>query len=369
MRIAIDGRELHGQPTGVGRFLKGVMAAWSDLPAARSHEFILLAPGARRGASAWEQLTLPRLVRDARADVLFAPGYTGPLRCPVPMVVVIYDVSFAVHPEWFPWREGLRRRLLTRLAARRAARVVTTSAFSRDEIGRRLGVPHAKIEVIYPGVHTLQSVGRAFDRGPHRASLRGGVEVRPADPKGPPRNATENLVLYVGSLFARRHIPELVEGFADLARRRPEARLEVVGDNRTRPRLDVDRLVSETGAADRIAVRSYVPDEALAALYDTARVFVFLSEYEGFGLTPLEALTAGVPIVVLDTPVAREVYADAALYVPRPDPALVAAAIERLLDDDGERTRILDAARRLLPRYSWRECATRILNLLVAAAS
>jgi len=319
------------------------MTAWNDLPAARSHEFILLAPDARRGSSAWEQLTLPRLVRDARAEVVFAPGYTGPLRCPVPMVVAIYDVSFVAHPEWFPWREGMRRRLLTRLSASRAARVVTTSEFSRDEIGRRLGIPHAKIEVIYPGVDRMQA-------------LRADVRREPA-------------VLYVGSLFARRHVPELVEAFGRLARRRPDARLEIVGDNRTTPRVDIDRLVDRTGVADRIAVRSWVPDGVLAQLYGTARVFVFLSEYEGFGLTPLEALGAGVPSVVLDTPVAREVYADAALYVAQPDPALVAEAIERLLDDDGERARILDAAGRVLGRYSWRDCATKILDLLVSSAS
>ena len=64
-------------------------------------------------------------------------------------------------------------------------------------------------------------------------------------------------------------------------------------------------------------MRDYVADEELAALYARPRAFAFLSEYEGFGLTPLEALAAGVPLVVLDTPVAREVYGDAAAYVPR----------------------------------------------------
>lgn len=342
MRIAIDGRELQGQPTGVGRFLSGVMTAWDALPDARRHEFLVLTPASPRGSSGWEQLTLPRLVREAAADVLFAPAYTGPLRCPVPMVVAIYDVSFAAHPEWFGWREGVRRRVLTRLTARRAARVLTTSEFSRDEIARRLGVPAGRIEVIHPGVDT---------------------------PGGARDDARDETVLYVGSLFTRRHIPQLVEAFAQVARRRAGVRLEIVGDNRTTPRVDVDALVRASGAADQIAVRSYVADEALPALYGRARAFVFLSEYEGFGLTPLEALAAAVPIVVLDTPVAREVYGDAALYVPSPEPRLVAAAIERVLGDEGERARILDAAQRILPRYSWRECAAKVLHALTAAAA
>ncbi|HEY5619694.1 MAG TPA: glycosyltransferase family 1 protein [Vicinamibacterales bacterium] len=366
MRVAIDARELRGQPTGVGRYLAGLLAAWSELPTARSHEFVLCGPGHldratfasgmrtlvrpdwnRSSPTLWEQLTLPALVREANADVLFAPGYTGPLSCPAPMVVAIHDMSFVAHPEWFAWREGLRRRVLVRLSARRAARIVTISQFSKDEIVRLLGVDGALIDVAYPGATPLASA----------------VSIEtPRDVDG------GHLVLFVGSLFTRRHIPALIDGFGRLARRRHDVRLAIVGDNRTTPRVDFDRLVGQSGVADRIALRSYVSEEALGELYARARAFVFLSEYEGFGLTPVEALAVGVPIIVLDTPIAREVYGDAALYVPKPAPALVDAAIERALFDDAERSRILDASVRLLPRYSWRTCAEQVLDVLLACA-
>ena len=172
-------------------------------------------------------------------------------------------------------------------------------------------------------------------------------------------------VLYVGSLFNRRHIPELIEAFASFARKRSDVRLDIVGDNRTAPHIDLDRLAAVTGAGDRITLRSYLPDAQLAALYGRASAFVFLSEYEGFGLTPIEALGAGVPIVVLDTPVAREIYGSAALYVERPEPALIEAALQRILDDARERTRILAAAGDTLARYSWRDRAKRVLDVLV----
>jgi glycosyltransferase involved in cell wall biosynthesis len=364
MRVAIDARELRGEPTGVGRYLAGLLDAWETLPAARSHEFVLCAPGpierasrgvrtvVRQGAigktgTAWEQLTLPALVREIEADVLFAPGYTGPVFCPVPLVVAIHDVSFAARPEWFAPREGLRRRILTRLAARRAARVLTISEFSRREIAARLHIAESRIEVAYPGTtypakHSHLSTAGSTEHG--------------------------QLVLFVGSLFTRRHIPALIDGFAKLSRQRSAVALEIVGDNRTTPRVDFHALVSASGAADRITLRSYVAEETLQALYGRARAFVFLSEYEGFGLTPLEALAAGVPIVVLDTPVAREVYQDAAVYVPRPDAGLVQAALERVLFESAERARILEAAARVLPRYSWHACAEQVLAVLSATA-
>ncbi len=342
MRIAIDARELDGQPTGVGRVLAGILHAWDARPDAGAHEVILCRPDGPRHGTVWEQFTLPRLVRRANADVLFAPAYTGPLVSPVPLVTAVYDVSFAAHPEWFGTREGLRRRVLTGMSARRAATVLTSSEFSRREITRYLRVDPARIDVVYPGI----------------------TRAAPA----PAPVARDSLVLFVGSLFTRRHVPELIDGFGRLARRRPDVRLEVVGDNRTSPRIDFDALAAAANAGGRIALRSYVPDAELTALYARARAFAFLSEYEGFGFTPLEALAAGVPIAVLDTPIAREVYGDAALFLRAPDPPLVEAALDRLLYDEAERTRILSAAAALLPRYSWHACAAAVLRALVRAA-
>jgi glycosyltransferase involved in cell wall biosynthesis len=366
MRIAVDARELQGHPTGVGRYLAALLEAWAGLPAAQPHEFALCAPGPidpafagpaaaivrpgwqRIAGTLWEQLTLPAMVRETKADILFAPGYTGPLLCPVPMVVTIHDMSFAAHPEWFDRREGLRRRALVYLSGRRAARILTVSEFSKREIVRYLGIQENLIEVVYSGAPPL---------------------VPAADRSHAQRADRDHLVLFVGSLFARRHVPELIDGFGRLARERNDVRLEIVGDNRTTPRVDFEHLIGATGAAGRIALRSYVPEGVLRDLYTRARAFVFLSEYEGFGLTPVEALAAGIPIIVLDTPVAREVYGDAAIFVPRPDPALVRNAIERALFDDAERSRILEAAGQLLPRYSWRACAERVLGVLLDSSA
>lgn len=356
MRIAIDARELEGQPTGVGRILARVLDAWRTLPEAAADEFLLCVPsrpkpgdgrfryltrGGWANPTFWEQFTLPQLVRESRADVLFAPAYTGPILSPAPMVAAIYDVSFAAHPEWFGRREGLRRRILTRMTARRAARVVTSSRFSRDEITKHLGIDRERVDVVYPGVAEMRRASTA--------------------PLG-------NRVLFVGSLFARRHIAELVCGFAELGRTLPDARLDIVGDNRTTPRVDFEGLVRDAGAADRISLHAYVSDSQLADLYAAARAFVFLSEYEGFGLTPLEALSAGVPIIVLDTPIAREVYGDAALYVPAPDPPLIRDALHRLLVNESERARILTAAETTLASYSWTRCAQGVLSALRQAA-
>jgi alpha-1,3-rhamnosyl/mannosyltransferase len=229
------------------------------------------------------------------------------------------------------------------MSAHRAARVVTISAFSKQEIVTHLGVDPDKIDVIYPGV--------------------------PQPSEMPLHRAGVPSVLFVGTVFTRRHVPELIEGFARIAERRSDVRLEIVGHNRTAPRVNLEQLALASGAGDQIHVRSYVTDSDLAALYGSARAFAFLSEYEGFGFTPLEALAAGVPVVVLDTPVAREIYGSAAIFVARPEPALIHAALERALFDEIERARALESARLVLARYSWLESARRTLDALVRCGS
>ncbi len=123
-------------------------------------------------------------------------------------------------------------------------------------------------------------------------------------------------MLFVGSLFNRRRLPDLIAAFARATTALPDARLVIVGDNRTWPRQDLQRRRrgARRHGADGVP-QLYPGRHAGLALRPRASVFAFFSEYEGFGLTPLEAMAAGVPPVVLDTPVAREVYGDAAFYV------------------------------------------------------
>jgi glycosyltransferase involved in cell wall biosynthesis len=360
MRIGIDARELVGRATGAGRYLAGLLQQWSlD---AKPHEFLLYAPepialslDARRfptrevrgpGGWRWEQILLPRVAAADHLDVWFAPAYTAPLRLKVPTVAAIHDISFVAHPEWFRVREGVRRRWLTLQTARSANAVVTISAFTKRELIERLDVAESKIHVIPPGVD-------------HQRLALSPQPLAISHPR----------VLFVGSVFNRRHVPDLIRAFGPIARLHPDAALDIVGDNRSYPYEDLRRTIESEALLTTVQWHSYVPDDQLRDLYAQARAFAFLSEYEGLGLTPLEALAAGVPPVLLDTPVARESCGDAALYVPAHDVPGVTRALEAVLFDHSTRLRLLDAAPRVLARYAWPRAARETLAVLEAAAS
>lgn len=362
MRIAVDARELCGRPTGVGRYLSELLAEWATHHDARRHSWILYAherppigaPWADavrvvggNGGSAWEQWTLPRALSHDRPDVLFAPGYSAPLTASAPTVVTVHDVSFFARPEWFSYREGTRRRLLTGWSARRARVVITDSLFSKSEIVKHIGLPDSGVRVIPLGIRRMEPSS----------------EPSSEPSRDPP--SREPIVLYVGSVFARRRVDQLIAGFDRVVDRVPSARLEIVGENRSVPHVDLDARRRQTRHADRISIRSYVDEATLRDLYARAAAFAFLSEYEGFGLTPLEALAAGIPPVVLDTPIARESCGAAARYVPAMNTSEpLADALCDLLSNDASRDAVLRHAPAVLARYQWPAAATATLHAI-----
>ena len=224
IRIGIDARELLGHPTGVGRYLAELLRRWTTRKDSEARRFILYSPEplpAGLAASTetrvlpggrgtwWEQTALGHAVRRDRPDVFFAPAYTAPLGIGVPLAVTIHDISFVAHPEWFRPRERWRRRVLTARAARNASVIFTDAEFSRSEIEARLGVERTRIRVIAPGVTT---------RAPNPGSRLPDPRSRIPDP-----GSTSPLVLFVGSLFNRRRLPDLIAAFANATAHLPDA--------------------------------------------------------------------------------------------------------------------------------------------------
>jgi alpha-1,3-rhamnosyl/mannosyltransferase len=148
----------------------------------------------------------------------------------------------------------------------------------------------------------------------------------------------------------------------------PDARLVLVGDNRTVPHIDPREVARHHGLGSQVEWREYVSDQELDALYAEARVFAFLSTYEGFGMTPLEALAHGVPVVLLDTDVSREIYGSGARLVGADPKAIAEALIDLLLDPAAHRAQ-LDLGLPLLDRYTWHRTAVSIRDALERAVA
>jgi len=363
--VGIDGRELAGRPTGTGRYLRNLLRHWREagdtlvvyfngppaLDPVLDHVSIRKRPlgdGAQRGIW-WQEVLLPRAARADAIDVFFSPAYSCPLRLDRPRVTAVHDLSFFAHPQDFSWLDGARRRALVSSSLHASSVVPVCSAFTARELARLF--PHLAERT----VHIPLGADGDLPAPPARAEARQTLGV------------TGPYVLAVGAILNRRCVPELLRAIARLREHHPGLVLDLVGDNRTHPRLDLDALVASRGLRPNVRLSGFVDDEALAARYAAADVFVALSEYEGFGLPALEAATRGVPLVVGEPPSLGEIFRDAALVVDPHDENGIALAIDHVLTEPETRVALVAAGDALARRHSWANTARRTRAALARA--
>jgi len=299
LRVALETQFAYGTATGLGTYatrLSSALAARGDI------DVVSLSDGRfdvwrfdRR--LYWDQVRAPWLAMQARADVVHFTGGTMPWRAPHPCVLTLHDVAWlrgsvegSFHLRWY--FGDVQRRLSTY-----ADRIAADSQCARDEIVERIGVTPAKVAVTGAGVDD------------------GWFQLSSEPPAG-------RYVLCVGTVERRKDLITAVRALVDL----PGVRLISAGPL-TRYAAAVTAEVNRLGLADRVELKGYVSEGDLLDLYRNAGAFVFPSQYEGFGLPPLQALAAGLPVVASDIPVLREVLGDCALFARPGDGQSFAAAL------------------------------------------
>lgn len=303
----------------------------------------------------WNMWTLPKYLRNHHIDV-FHTQYIIPFFVPkrTKIFTHIHDVSFRAFPQLIGWKDRLFLSLLIPRSIRRSYRILATSEFTKSEIIHYYSVSPDKVSVL------CNAVGDDFRR---QATSEEVARVRKK------YRLPERYLLSVGTLQPRKNIPFLIRAFAQSKLGSEEYSLVLVG-NRKAHHFDteIDRAIEETGIGDRVISPGFIESVDLPALYAAARLFVFPSLYEGFGIPILEALSQGIPVVCSDIPPFREVAPSSALFF---DPRSIAGAAEILYNasiDDKWRERALADAPRTLSSFSWKESAKTLLSLFVESA-
>jgi len=293
---------------------------------------------------------LPPAVEADRCEVFFSPAYACPRRLAVPRVTAVHDLSFFSLPQDFTWRDGLRRRLTVKASLSVSAGVLACSDFTRREILGRFPELQGRVHHVPLGPDDDVPPGPGRDEARERLGVRG------------------PLVLAVGAILNRRRLPELLRAVAALRRAFPDVTLDVVGENRTHPRLDLAGLARSLDLGASVRFSGFVSDADLALRYAAADVACSLSEYEGFGLPALEALSRGLPLVTSRRPSLGEIFGEAAVLVDPADVPGIAAALEGVLSDPRLREDLVGRGRALAARFSWQRTAALTSDVLRAAA-
>jgi glycosyltransferase involved in cell wall biosynthesis len=358
MRVALDAGFLALPPSGIGSYVAGLLAALGergDISTASltpPQSLRKLDPRLRRMAWDAAGVEFARLATGRGADLLHIPNFSAPVYTAPPLVVTIHDVIPLVLPEY---RASGAMRLYLKLMRRtvcRARIVLTPSAFSAGEIERALDIPLERIRVTPLAVDSV--LKPAADRDAVGRSLAARFGIR------------GHYLLHMAGFDRRKNVLLLVRAFARaLSSLSEDVTLVLAGaphsDNPT-VFPPVEPVIRELEVGDRVIVTGRVSDEERTLLYQGAEAYVTPSGYEGFGLTPLEAMACGVPVIAARRTSLPEVVGDAGLLV-EPEVEAVAGAIVRLMTD-----RVLheEFSRRGLERasrFTWQRTA----DLTIAA--
>ena len=168
----------------------------------------------------------------------------------------------------------------------------------------------------------------------------------------------ENYILAVGTLEPRKNLRRLIQAFETVKKENPSLSLVFVG---ARGWLSKDLYADIE--KNSIITTGYVSREDMPALYSGAKLFVFPSLYEGFGLPPLEAMRCGVPVVVSDNSSLPEVAGEAGIYVNAKDADSIAEGIQKGLYDENLRAVSIRKGFLQSQKFSWKKSADQIINV------
>ncbi|HEX3934173.1 MAG TPA: glycosyltransferase family 1 protein [Puia sp.] len=296
--------------------------------------------------------TVPRLLRRLKVDVMVFQTFPS-LRHPVPSVAFIHDVLFRSFPQFFSWKERLYFIPLAWLTRTRADRLVATTEFVADELIRyRYTRSRTKIDIVPLAVSKTFRPGALQDAG-----LLSAVRQKFGLP--------DRYLLYVGRLNVRKNIENLLRALPLLEDK--QIPLVIIGKEDWKA-PDLRELLSLPAISQRILLAGTMTDEELTATYSQAKIFCFPSFAEGFGLPPLEAMAAGIPVVVSDTTSLPEVCGDAAVYIEPGSPESIARALNELLADTGLYDQKSKMGLARARQYTWQGTARALMNSIANAA-
>src|SRR5579871_3790662 len=289
-------------------------------------------------------------------DLVHIPNlFSVPRMMPCPYVMTVHDMlehmSRARQQTGF-W--GALHFQLTKRVLRGAARIFAVSNFTKNEMEKLFDVPAGRIEVVYNAIDERFLHGHASEADRQLIAQRYQV--------------TYPFLLYAGRISPHKNVGRMIEAFSALKTELekdglyPDLKLIIIGDDLS-GNPDLRRTVIRSGVQNDVRFLGFIPIEVLRIFYDEAKVFVFPSLYEGFGLPPLEAMAHGTPVVTSNVSSLPEVVGNAAVLVNPENVFEIMRGLHRVLVDQALREKMKERGYRQATRFSWEISVRRVLDV------
>ena len=343
--VYINGRFLTQDLSGVQRYAFEIS---KEISLSNSYNLILLVPkkssirleyefpfnikkiGSNTG-HLWEQIDLPRYLNTKNKSILINLTNSAPIFYKN-KISTIHDLSVFENNDWFSFKYRIFYRILIPRIIKTSKKILTDSYFSKKEILNR----YKKLNPDYVNIiYCANSINS------NKKNIK---------------NIKEEYLLFVGGNSKRKNLKNLISAFSKLNNQ--NIKLKVVG--KVVKHLESDTFLKH----DNIDYLGNVSNDELVDLYSNAKMLIFPSFYEGFGLPPLEAMSCGCPTIISDIPVLRELYEKAALYINPYDSENIKENILNLLGDPDMCNNLSELGLKQANKYSWKKSADKIINLI-----
>jgi glycosyltransferase involved in cell wall biosynthesis len=359
VRVLIDAHMIGSNETGNETYAKGLLTGLAEVkfaefaaaidpnlvsePPDEAIEWLPLYPSGN-----WARLsfTLFKICRKWRADILHTT-YVAPFFVPCSLIVAVHDISFRRYPRFFSPRDRLLFATLLPMTLRRADAVITLSMHAKKEILRVYPYLAGKVHVVF-GAPDPMFKPITDNKSLNSVKLRYGIK--------------SEFLLSVGNLQPRKNLCRLIKAFSLIRGDIDQMQLVIVGGAKWHV-SEIYDLVSRLGLEKNVVFTSYVSDKDLVALYNLARVFVYPSLYEGFGLPILEAMACGTPVICSNTSSMPEVAGDAAVLIDPHNVEQIAETLLFVLLDPKLKQDLRERGLERATGFSWRRTAQQTLEV------
>jgi glycosyltransferase involved in cell wall biosynthesis len=367
MKIAIDISLTMGENAGVSSYTRGLLEGLAAIDA--ENEYLLysyldvlqpllavprkanfslrtLQLGAEHWERVWLRADLPPKEALEAADIIHSPFFNAPKDHHGSLVVTIHDISFLLQPQFHTEANRLHCLQGTLNAALYADRIIAVSAQTKKDLMDYFAIPEDRIRVVHEASNKIYYPERNVE------CIQDTLQRL---------KIFHNFILFVGSLEPRKNLQTLLQAYATYVKHHAGPELLVVAGAQGWLNGDISRIVADLGLEERVKFLGYVKEADLRVLYSVAKLFVYPSFYEGFGLPPLEAMACGAPVITSNTSALPEVVGDAALLIDPHSSEALCQAMRTVLADGDMRSQMRRKSLDRAQLFSWERAARETL--------
>jgi len=299
----------------------------------------------------WEQITLPKVIKQEKIDFLHATCNTAPINCPVPLMLTVHDIIYLENLDFkgsaYQNFGNIYRRFVVPRAAEKSRIIITVSEYEKKVITDRLNIPGEKVKVIYNGVNK-----KFF----HRNSKD---EINNFKKK---YQLPEEFFLFLGNRAPKKNTRNVILAFLDYCKRTRDPIPMVILDYQKIFLEELLYRLDKHSAIRFFVFPGYIPGDEMPLMYQAASVFLYPSLRESFGMPIIEAMACGTPVITSNTSSMPEVAGDAAMLVDPYSSFSIADAMEKLRMDPALMTELKEKGFERAKQFSWEKAAAELLT-------